>query len=66
MKLDKIFKEALCLELDDNSRFVIMSDCHQGSGNNEDNFIKNQKIFKSALFYYYVRDFTYVELGDGD
>lgn len=45
---------------------VIMSDCHRGVGNNEDNFLKNQNIFDAALEYYYRKGFTYIELGDGD
>lgn len=66
MKLDKIFKDAEKLKIDDHSKLVIMSDCHRGAGDNDDNFIKNQNIFKAALIYYYNRGFTYVELGDGD
>lgn len=43
-----------------------MSDCHRGSGDNYDNFIKNRNIFEAALRYYYINNFTYIELGDGD
>ncbi len=32
---------------------IIMSDCHRGSGDNYDNFLKNQNIFESALLHYY-------------
>ena len=65
-KLDKVFKNAKRLQIDDNSKFVIMSDCHRGDGNSYDNFIKNEHIFESAMLYYYHNDFTYIELGDGD
>lgn len=65
-KLDKIFKKSKKLSIDDNSKLVIMSDCHRGDGDNYDNFVKNQNIFKSALRHYYNRGFTYIELGDGD
>lgn len=65
-KLDKVFKESNCLVIDDNTKLVIMSDCHRGAGDNYDNFIKNQNIFKAALQYYYAKGFTYIELGDGD
>ena len=65
-KLDKIFKKAERLAIDDNTKIVIMSDCHRGSGDNYDNFVKNKNIFKSALRYYYNRGFIYIELGDGD
>lgn len=65
-KLDKLFKHSKKIKIDDNSKFVIMSDCHRGSGDNYDNFIKNQNIFNSALRHYYNHNFTYIELGDGD
>lgn len=65
-KLDKIFKKSKKLLIDDNSKLVIMSDCHRGAGDNFDNFVKNQNIFKAALGYYYDKGFTYIELGDGD
>lgn len=66
MKLDKIFKKSKRLDIDDKSKLVIMSDCHRGAGDNDDNFIKNQNIFEVALTYYYDNGFTYIELGDGD
>lgn len=65
-KLDKIFKNSKIIHIDDNSKLVIMSDCHRGAGDNYDNFIKNKNIFEAALLYYYNKDFTYIELGDGD
>lgn len=65
-KLDRLFKKAKQLEIDDDSKFIIMSDCHRGSGDNYDNFTKNQNVFNSALRHYYKEGFTYVELGDGD
>ena len=65
-KLDRLFKKAKRIEIDDDSKFIIMSDCHRGSGDNYDNFTKNQNIFNSALRHYNKKGFTYVELGDGD
>lgn len=65
-KLDNIFNNSRKLKINDNNKFVIMSDCHRGAGNNHDNFIKNENIFKSALIYYYKKGYTYIELGDGD
>lgn len=65
-KLDKIFDNAKRMKIDDNSKIVIMSDCHRGTGNNDDNFSKNKNIYNSALQYYFRHDFTYIELGDGD
>ena len=65
-KLDKIFENSEKLSIDDNTKLIIMSDCHRGDGNNYDNFLKNRNIFKAALNYYYDKGFTYIELGDGD
>lgn len=65
-QLDKIFKNSPRLTIDNNTKIVIMSDCHRGAGDNFDNFIKNQSIYEAALMYYYSQKFTYIELGDGD
>lgn len=65
-KLDKIFQKAKRISINNNSKIVIMSDCHRGSGDTDDNFLKNRNVFEGALVYYYNRGFTYVELGDGD
>lgn len=43
-----------------------MSDCHRGDGNWADAFSKNRNTFYAALNDYYKKDFTYIELGDGD
>lgn len=65
-ELDKIFKNSKRINIDDNTKIVIMSDCHRGIGDNFDNFLKNKNIFELALNYYYKNNFTYIELGDGD
>lgn len=65
-KLDKIFKNSKKVPIDNNSKIVIMSDCHRGIGDNLDNFIKNKTIYEAALMHYYHNGFTYIELGDGD
>lgn len=65
-KLDMIFKKSKKIPIDNNTKMVIMSDCHRGSGDNFDNFIKNKNIYEYALLNYYNKGFTYVELGDGD
>lgn len=65
-KLYKIYKKSKIMNIDDNSKIIIMSDVHRGNGNNYDNFIKNKNIFIFALQYYYNKGFTYIELGDGD
>ena len=65
-KLDILFRFSKRIRINDNSKIVIMSDCHRGKGNKYDNFIKNREIYLYALMYYYNRGFTYIELGDGD
>lgn len=65
-KLDRIFRNSKRMTIDNDTKIVIMSDCHRGIGDNYDNFLKNRNIFESALNYYYNNDFTYIELGDGD
>lgn len=65
-RLNQVYKNALRVEIDRNSRIVCMSDCHRGVGNHGDNFLPNQNVFFAALNYYYDRGFSYVELGDGD
>lgn len=65
-RLNKIFKKSKRLVIDDNTKIVIMSDCHRGNGDNYDNFLKNKNIYEAALNYYYDNNYTYIELGDGD
>lgn len=65
-KLNIVFKSSKQINIDDNSKVIIMSDCHRGNGTISDNFSKNKNIFLAALNYYYNNDYTYIELGDGD
>ena len=39
-RLDQAFENVPVLPLDDKHKYVVFSDCHRGSGNNNDNFIK--------------------------
>lgn len=64
--LDQAFKRAKRLPLTDQSKIVLMSDCHRGDGSGADNFRINQNIYSTALQYYYQNGYTYIELGDGD
>lgn len=48
------------------SRYCIFSDCHRGNGSANDNLLRNESLYISALKYYYTNGFTYIELGDGD
>lgn len=65
-RISKAFEGALRLPLTQNSKYVIFSDCHRGTGSANDNYLKNEYIFLAALRYYFPKDFTYIELGDGD
>ncbi len=65
-RLNAAFADAPVLPLVSDSRYVLFSDCHRGTGTSYDNFLKNQNLYFAALRYYYDRQFTYIELGDGD
>lgn len=65
-RLNHSFDSAPVLPLGPSSRYVLFSDCHRGSANSNDNFLKNQHLYFSALQHYYQNGFTYIELGDGD
>lgn len=65
-RLKGVYEKSLILPLNENSKYIIMSDCHRGQGNNGDNFLPNQNMFFGALDYYYKNGFSYIELGDGD
>lgn len=65
-RISHAFDHAPELPFNSRSRFVLISDCHRGVGNHNDNFLKNQNLYFAALNYYYEREFTYIELGDGD
>lgn len=61
-----MFETGKKIPFDNQSKIIIMSDCHRGDGSWADNFSKNKNIYLSALAHYYIDDFTYIELGDGD
>ena len=65
-RLSKAFETAPVFSLHNNTRVVLFSDCHRGSGTSNDNFLKNRHLYMAALTYYYENGFNYIELGDGD
>jgi len=65
-RLNNAYRNAETIEFDENSKYVIMSDCHRGIGSPSDEFTKNQTAYIYALEYYLKNDFTYIEAGDGD
>lgn len=65
-RLQRAYDGAVKMPLDGCSRYVLISDCHRGTGTIGDNFLKNQHLFFAALEYYDRRHFYYIELGDGE
>lgn len=65
-RLNRDFTNVPVLTLSHHSKYVLFSDCHRGRGDSNDNFLKNQHLYFAALKHYYQKDFTYIELGDGD
>lgn len=65
-RLNRAFKKAKKLPLNETSKYVLFSDCHRGDNSFADDFARNRKIYHFALSQYLQKDFTYIELGDGD
>jgi UDP-2,3-diacylglucosamine pyrophosphatase LpxH len=65
-RISKTYEDAYRVYFNDNSKYVIMSDCHRGDGGYADNFARNQNLFFAALNKYNYHNYTYIELGDGD
>lgn len=65
-KLNKAYKEALKIPIDDGSRIAIFSDAHRGDGPPSDEFAPNENIFIHALGYYYHQGYTVIENGDSE
>ncbi len=65
-RLTRAFKKAKELPLNKASKYIFFSDCHRGDNSFADDFVHNKKIYMYALQQYLQKDFTYIELGDGD
>ena len=65
-RLDRAYQNAHVVPFDDNSKFILFSDCHRGDNSFADDFANNRNIYYHALKHYYVEGFNYAELGDGD
>ena len=63
---DRAFSNALRISGENHPKIVLMSDCHRGTGTWADSFLANRPVYTAALKYYAQKDFTYIELGDGD
>lgn len=65
-RLSESFENVPRLPLSRHTKYVLISDCHRGTGTSNDNFLKNQNLYYAALQHYYKMGYTYIELGDGD
>ncbi|GER60388.1 hypothetical protein ULMA_24960 [Patiriisocius marinus] len=65
-RISNTYKTAKRVSFNDESKFVIFSDCHRGDNSFADDFSNNRNIYYHALKHYYTEGFTYCELGDGD
>lgn len=64
--MEKAFSKAFHISGESHPKIVLMSDCHRGTGTWADSFLANRPVYTAALKYYAQKDFTYIELGDGD
>lgn len=65
-RLTEAYESAYCLPFNSDSRLIFFSDVHRGDNSFSDEFAHNQNIYLHAMNYYYDRNFTYIEVGDGD
>ena len=65
-RLDNAYKTAKVIPFNDNSKFILFSDCHRGDNSFADDFANNRNIYYHALKHYYNNGFIYCEIGDGD
>lgn len=65
-RISRAFANPLILPLNKDSKYILISDCHRGTGGRNDNFLQNEYLYLAALRHYFQRGYTYLELGDGD
>ncbi|AUC16360.1 serine/threonine protein phosphatase [Tenacibaculum sp. SZ-18] len=65
-RITRAFNNAKTLPLTESSKYIMFSDCHRGDNSFADDFARNRNIFNYALSQYFIEDYTYIELGDGD
>jgi len=65
-RLDRAYKNAFVLPFDNDSKFILFSDCHRGDNSFADDFANNRNIYFHALKHYFNKGFHYIEVGDGD
>lgn len=65
-RLDRAYKNAFVLPFDNESKFILFSDCHRGDNSFADDFANNKNIYFHSLKHYFNEGFHYIEVGDGD
>lgn len=65
-RLSRAYENARRIPFNNQSKFIIFSDCHRGDNSFADDFANNRNIYYHALKTYLEEGFTYCELGDGD
>ena len=65
-RITAAYKNATRIPFNDDSKFIIFSDCHRGNNSFADDFANNRNSYFHAMSHYYRNGFTYCELGDGD
>ena len=66
IRLKRIFEKATRIHFCNSDRLVFFGDVHRGNNSWADEFAHNEMTYLFALQYYYDKDFTYIEVGDGD
>ena len=62
----RIFKFSETIDINEESKIIILSDVHRGDGGYADSLIGNRNIYFAALSYYFDNGYTLIETGDGD
>ena len=65
-RLDRAYNGAHVIPFNDNSKFILFSDCHRGDNSFADDFANNRNTYYHALKHYFNEGYAYCELGDGD
>jgi UDP-2,3-diacylglucosamine pyrophosphatase LpxH len=63
-RLDNAFRYARVIEYTPDTKIVIFSDCHRGTGDYNDSFAQNHNIYYDAVRQYFNYGYTYIDLGD--
>jgi len=58
-RLSRAYKNAKTVPFDDDSKFILFSDCHRGDNSFADDFANNRNIYYHALKHYYLEGFQY-------